>query len=51
MLWRLKQFLKLWFRFYFSGESTWGKVRKVIALLFFVGLLPAALVEKEVWKK
>lgn len=42
MLWRLKQFLTLWLRLFASGESTWGKIRKVIAALIFVGLLPFA---------
>jgi hypothetical protein len=42
-LWRLKQFLGLWLRFFASGESKWGKARKVIGLVIFMGLLPYTL--------
>ena len=43
VLWRLKQFLKLWGRFLIAGESHWGKARKVITLLFFLGVIPYIL--------
>src|SRR6266481_5063106 len=43
MLWRLRQFLTLWWHSFASGESKRGKVKKVIALLTFFGLLPATL--------
>jgi hypothetical protein len=44
MFWRcLKQFFKLWWHFYASGESTRGKVRKVLGLLIVIGAIPVAV--------
>lgn len=37
MLWRLKSFWEPFWRFLVWGDSTWGKVTKVIGLLLFIG--------------
>jgi hypothetical protein len=41
--WRLGKFLTLWWHFFASGESKWGKASKLIGLLFFLFAIPATL--------